>query len=105
MSAAATEPIPRAPNAIAPATIGVNRSTMFVIVLPFQARDTITSAFDATEAAKIERPKGGFWQFRQQAFRFAHDRDTRKQKCHRSAPTILRAPLDSAQRRGQGVPF
>jgi hypothetical protein len=38
MSAAAAEPIPRAPNAIAPATIAMHRCTMSVIILPFQAR-------------------------------------------------------------------
>jgi hypothetical protein len=38
MSAAAAEPVPRVPNTIAPATIGMNRFRMSVIVLPFQAR-------------------------------------------------------------------
>jgi hypothetical protein len=50
----------------------MNRSTLSSSSCPFKHADTITSAFDAIEEAKIERPKGSFWQFRQQAFRIAH---------------------------------
>jgi hypothetical protein len=62
MSAAAAEPIPTLPRAIAPMAAAIDRFIMFRIVLPSHsgAPTQPRAQFDTVEAAKFERLKGLF---------------------------------------------